>query len=99
MRLVNLTESLHSTMELFRSDARAIERGDHPELGVVELKPNWENDAARLIHRYDKLIQGVYNSFNDPEGSYEDAWIQAHFSVTFDFLLKHKLARKVDEDV
>jgi hypothetical protein len=94
MRLIEvINESLHDVLEILRSDAEQLARGDREHIGVIELKEDWEEEIPRLAHRYEKEIQRVYNSFNDPYGDDESEWTDAHYRVTMNFLIRHKLAK------
>ena len=89
MRLIDLAEDLHMALEILKSDAQQLAGGERPDIGVVELEPNWEEQIPRLIHRYEKRIDEIFNSYNDPHGEDELNWIKAHFDATKDFLITH----------
>ena len=90
-----LSESLHDALGMLRNDAEQLADGERDYIGVIELKDDWEEETARLAHRYEKEVKGLFNSFSDPHGDDEVAWIDAHFKLTMDFLIKHGLARQV----
>lgn len=91
MRLVELiTETLHDVLVILKGDAEQLEQLDR-----IELKEDWEEEIPRLAHRYEKEIRRVYNSFDDPYEADEHEWFEAHMNTTEEFLIKHKLARKV----
>lgn len=53
MRLAELiTESLHDVLLQFKHDAQMLADGLVPEVGEVELAPEWEEELPRLIHRF-----------------------------------------------
>lgn len=100
MRLQDLiVENLHQALELLKMDAISLASGERAYIGVIELKQEWEDELPKLIHRYEKEIQGAYNSFKDPDHKDEAEWIKAHYQVTMKFLITHGLAKQVDDHI
>lgn len=97
MRLVQMSD-LYRTLDILKDDAAQLVSGSRDDIGTIELVEDWENQVPRLIHRYDKLITKVYNSFRDPEGEDEIKWIDAHFHMTKDFLIRHGLAKEINNE-
>ena len=53
MRLAELTnENLHDVLLQFKHDAQMLADGLAPDVGVVELAPEWEEELPRVIHRF-----------------------------------------------
>ncbi len=88
---------LYQTLDILKSDAEQLAQGLRDYIGVIKLEPDWEEQIPRLIHRYEKEIKSIYNSFMDPHGEDEVAWVDAHYGVTMNFLIKHGLATEIDE--
>jgi predicted KAP-like P-loop ATPase len=99
VKLLNLiTEDLHHVLNMMKNDANLLAQGDLSHVGQITLIPDWEERLPRIIHRYEKEIRRVYNSFNDPEGADEGAWIDAHLHATMEFLIKHGLAERTNSE-
>lgn len=98
MRLHVLIEDLHHALDILKSDAAQLAAGDRDNVGVIELVPDWEEELPKLIHRYEKEIRSAYNSFEDPDDKDEREWIKAHYNVTMEFLVKHGLAKRADDE-
>ena len=96
MRLFELlSESLHDVLDILKNDAEQLANGEREHIGIIELTDDWEEEIPRLAHRFEKEMRSTYNSFIDPHGDDEIAWITAHYNLTMEFLIKHGLARKI----
>lgn len=83
MRLIKLiNESLHDVLRQLKQDAELLEDGMATDIGVIELVPGWEEEVARLVHRFLPDLKKAKN-------------MNEQLKATHDFLLQHRLAKKI----
>ena len=82
-------------IEVLRDYAHDLADGEREYIGVIELASNFEEKLPRIISRYSKEFEKVYQSFDDPEYGEEENWVDARYQLRMDFLIKHRLAKRV----
>ena len=94
MKIRDLLES-HEMLDLLRDDAADLVRGDREYIGVIKLSQDFEQRLPRVIGRYERAFNKLWNSFDDPEYGEEEQWIDAKYELSMNFLLKNGLATRI----
>lgn len=94
MKIKELLES-HEMLDLLKDDAADLVRGSREYVGVIKLSQDFEQRLPRVIARYERAYNKLWNSFDDPEYDEEEQWVDARYELSMNFLIKNGLATRI----
>ncbi len=94
MKIKELLES-YEMLDILGDDAKDLASGDREYIGVIKLSQDFEQRLPRVIARYERAYNKLWNSFDDPEYSDEEQWVDARYELSMNFLMKNGLATRI----
>ncbi len=82
-------------LEILQGDAKDLASGFRKYIGEIELADDFDEQLLRVAARFQKDLEQEYSTFDNPEGSDEESWVDARHELSMKFLVRHGLARRI----